>query len=68
RVVRYSHLSQASVESLTGEAETKAQALLEEINRMAQDLQHRDRDLSGTNRFAFGAYVLSPRPKTEGSD
>ncbi|MEZ5720528.1 MAG: DUF6502 family protein [Paracoccaceae bacterium] len=58
RVVRYSHLSQRSVEALSAEATKKAQALLEEINAMARALQEQDADTDGHGHFAFGAYQM----------
>ncbi|MGJ8625384.1 MAG: DUF6502 family protein [Sulfitobacter sp.] len=67
RVVRYSHLSQASVEALQEIASTKAQALLQEINEYAQDMQNNDQDGETDGKFVFGAYILpsSPSPKED---
>lgn len=64
RVVRYSHLSQQSVETLSTEATRKAQALLEEINALARELQEQDANANGHGHFAFGAYQMF-QPDTE---
>lgn len=61
RAVRYSHLSDASVEELRKISDEKAQALLQEINALARDLQERDQNGGHAGRFAMGAYVL-PTP------
>lgn len=67
RVVRYSHLSQTSVDALTLTTNARAQALLEEINLMARDLQDDDAGPPATGKFAFGAFVL-PTPPIDGDD
>jgi hypothetical protein len=64
RILRYSHLSDTSVAALSAAANEKAQALLEELNEMAQELQMQDADLGQTGRFALGAYVLPTPPKS----
>lgn len=66
RIVRYSHLSEASVTELTAQANVKAQAVLGEINALAQDLQKQDAQSGHQGRFSFGAYVLPTLPKKEG--
>lgn len=61
RVVRYSHLSDASVQRLTLLAAERAQALLEEVNALALQLQQQDAEQPApqpSGHFAFGAYVM----------
>ena len=58
RIVRYSHLSDASVAELDAMAREESQALLERLNARARELQDRDADQGGHGRFAAGAYVL----------
>ncbi len=64
RVVRYSHLSDASVSELEELARSQAQVLLEKLNRRALELQSRDADDNADGRFAAGAYVL-PTPNSK---
>jgi hypothetical protein len=63
--VRYSHLSEASVEHLRKMSAAKAQELLEEINAEARKLQEADEatqsDADPKRRFVLGAYIL-PAP------
>jgi len=61
RAVRYSHLSDASVEQLRAVSDERAQELLQEINVLARQLQDRDQNGAHSGRFALGAYVL-PTP------
>jgi hypothetical protein len=65
RAVRYSHLSEASVEHLRKMSAAKAQELLEEINAEARKLQEADEatqnDADPKRRFVLGAYIL-PAP------
>lgn len=61
RAVRYSHLSDASLEELGQFSGEKAQAVLQEINALARTLQDKDQDRGHTGRFAMGAYIL-PTP------
>jgi len=59
RVVRYSHLSPASVASLEAAARDRATNYLEELNALALELQKQD-DASGQahrGRFVSGIYV-----------
>lgn len=66
RAVRYSHLSDASIEQLRLAAGARAQAALEEINALARVFQEQDQDSGHTGRFAFGAYILpSPEDRDE---
>ncbi|WP_275394527.1 DUF6502 family protein [Aliiroseovarius sp. Z3] len=58
RVVRYSHLSDASIAELDALAREESQALLERLNSRAKALQERDAALNASGRFAAGAYVL----------
>lgn len=63
RAVRYSHLSEQSVDALNNLASVKTQALLEEINAEARRLQEADsaqEDASApaSGRFVLGAYIL----------
>ncbi|WP_370229658.1 DUF6502 family protein [Cognatishimia sp.] len=64
RLVRYSHLSDASVAELDALARTEAQALLERLNARARELQDRDTDQNAKGRFAAGVYVLPVQKKT----
>jgi hypothetical protein len=59
RAVRYSHLSDASVEALRDKADALAQQLLEEINAQAHALQDSDDAGGHAGRFVLGAYVLA---------
>lgn len=70
RAVRYSHLSDTSVEKLQRSAAEKAQALLEDINAEAQNLQKSDAasdaersDVGQKGKFVLGAYIL-PTPSS----
>ena len=68
QVVRYSHLSQASVDALEAEARTRAAAYLEALNAMAHALQSKD-DEDGTShsgRFVSGVFV-APTPEASPS-
>lgn len=59
QVVRYSHLSEASVKKLEAEARREARKYLENLNAMAHRLQSED-DASGElsgGRFVAGAFV-----------
>ncbi len=58
RAVRYSHLSEASIEELRKVSDEKAQALLQEINALARSLQDKDQGKGHSGRFATGAYVM----------
>lgn len=68
RVLRYSHLSEASVAELDRLARARAQALLEEIAAMARRLQDADALSGPGGGFALGAYVLPTLPAKEGGD
>ena len=66
QVVRYSHLSAASVDALEAESRKLARAYLEHMNAMAHRLQSAD-DAAGNladGRFVSGIYI-APRPPTE---
>lgn len=63
RAVRYSHLSAASVDALHKIASAKAQALLQEINALARDMQNDDQDGDPVGKFVLGAYILPTRPR-----
>lgn len=65
RVVRYSHLSDASVAELDALARTEAQALLERLNARARELQDQDADQNARGRFAAGAYILPVQDKAK---
>lgn len=65
RAVRYSHLSNASLEQLRQISSTSAQELLLKINKLAKQLQDQDVDHSQNGNFAFGAYILSQPSNTE---
>ncbi|WP_421700928.1 DUF6502 family protein [Aliiroseovarius sp.] len=67
RALRYSHLSAASVRELHTLAETRAQALLEELNTLAHALQTRDEEgeADPTGRFALGTYILPTPPEKD---
>ena len=58
RAVRYSHLSEASIEELRKVSDEKAQALLQEINALARSLQDKDQGKGHSGRFVTGAYVM----------
>ncbi|WP_108859771.1 DUF6502 family protein [Ruegeria sp. Alg231-54] len=62
RAVRYSHLSSESIEELRQFSSDRAQALLQEINSLARELQDKDSDGDHSGRFAAGAFVL-PSPQ-----
>ncbi|WP_424978285.1 DUF6502 family protein [Leisingera sp. S232] len=68
RAVRYSHLSQAAVETLRKTSTEKVQALLEEINSEARLLQEQDADGGHSGRFVLGAYILPTPGKTSKED
>ena len=64
RVLRYSHLSQSSVEQLENYARERGQTYLEELNELAHELQKRD-DLDGEThraRFVSGVYIAPSLP------
>ncbi|MEX0340512.1 MAG: DUF6502 family protein [Arenibacterium sp.] len=64
QVLRYSHLSAASVEALEAEARLLAQSYLEQLNALAHRLQRAD-DESGqlaNGRFVTGTYVAPVLP------
>ncbi len=67
RVVRYSHLSDASVTELEEIARQEAQLFLTRLNARAHELQRRDEDRNARGRFAAGAYIL-PTPTPEQKD
>jgi hypothetical protein len=63
QVVRYSHLSDASVQALEAEARKRARAYLEHMNAMAHRLQTED-DAAGKSsngRFVSGVYIAPRR-------
>ncbi|WP_299845018.1 DUF6502 family protein [uncultured Roseovarius sp.] len=62
RAVRYSHLSDHSVEELRKTASARAQDLLQEINALARKLQDRDDEDGSDGQFVLGAYILPTRP------
>lgn len=64
RVVRYSHLSDASVSELEKMARSEAQAMLEKLNARALELQERDQSQHASGKFTAGAFVL-PVPNNE---
>jgi hypothetical protein len=64
QVLRYSHLSSASVEKLEAEARIMARDYLEKLNAMAHQLQSDD-DASGTltnGRFVAGVFIAPTHP------
>jgi hypothetical protein len=63
RAVRFTHLSEASVKTLTEFADRKAQELLQEINAMARDMQNADQGGETGGKFIAGAYTLPTRPE-----
>lgn len=65
RIVRYSHLSGDSVETLNRLTQEKAQMLLEEINALAREMQMSDATQATDGRFAFGAYILPKAPSCD---
>ena len=65
RAVRYSHLSSESVEELRQVSDTRAQALLQDINALARTLQDRDQDKGCEGRFVLGAFILASPPGDE---
>ncbi|SDQ24558.1 DUF6502 family protein [Pseudovibrio sp. Tun.PSC04-5.I4] len=66
RILRYSHLSEESVEELNRLTQEKAQMLLEDVNAQAREMQMNDAEKkAATGRFAFGAYVLPIKPKAD---
>ncbi|MGH0002775.1 DUF6502 family protein [Pseudovibrio ascidiaceicola] len=66
RILRYSHLSEESVETLNRLTQEKAQMLLEEVNALAREMQMNDAEQTANGRFAFGAYVLpKKKPKSD---
>lgn len=71
QVVRYSHLSQASVEALEAEARRLARAYLEQMNSMAHRLQSED-DAAGRladGRFVSGVFIApTPADAPEGGE
>ncbi|WP_166418845.1 DUF6502 family protein [Cochlodiniinecator piscidefendens] len=62
RAVRYSHLSEASVNALNATASKKAQELLQDINALARDMQKIDVDKDENGKFVLGAYILPTLP------
>lgn len=66
RAVRYSHLSEASVNELHSLSAEQAQALLESINAHARKLQDRDQqdqqESDHDGRFVLGAFILPTVP------
>jgi hypothetical protein len=67
RILRYSHLSEASIAELEALASTQAQQLLETLNRRAQELQQDDTKRHAKGTFAAGAYIL-PAPDADERD
>jgi len=63
RAVRFTHLSETSVKTLTEFADRKAQELLQEINAMAREMQNDDQDGETGGKFIAGAYILPTRPE-----
>lgn len=63
RAVRYSHLSQASVDRLEEQARHAAQNLLEQFNILAAEMQQSDarQENPATGQFVLGAFIL-PTP------
>lgn len=72
RAVRYSHLSQDSVDKLEKTARQDAQHLLEKINSLANELQQNDahRHSPATGQFVLGAFILptASGPSTSDKD
>lgn len=67
RVLRYSHLSDASVAELDQLARDEAQSFLTRLNARAHELQQRDAEHGARGRFAAGAYIL-PTPDAAEKD
>ncbi|WP_342077003.1 DUF6502 family protein [Yoonia sp. SS1-5] len=65
RVLRYSHLSQASVEELDAASRAAALDYLNKLNSLAHDLQTRDAESEPqeTGRFVTGVYIVPKHPQ-----